>query len=622
MFVGMMATYLFFEASFDSPAVISPTDHGAKTTVRRRGRLLDAPGPSSSIGARNIGVAASNSSSSSSSSSSSRGDAVRRNRSLGGEGRGGRAAEVAGGDKTTGGYRGGSEHAKPFEWPDVPTRKDVQEWTGFVNFVNPNHTANFTTDYGGVTAAARDTITTADLVGLLTALRGTLSQLSAALSVLPFAEKMGDNPADASSFEAAVDMFLDHVGGGMNSEPEGRAEIVASEDVALSRRLIYATFVLEAQRLPEDAGSSVRVQSALDKLATALVAMHHRRIAVLQTRNPVPDYHGKTAALHFLHISKSGGTTMCAGFKKYCGPNQLPSNANNEKLPHCWVRGTGPIWEAPRKHRNLKCEELGALYADKSASVVSNEGHLMGGTADTPLTSLCNSAFLHATLLRNPFSRTMSHSTLDDVHISASAESEMAKRELGDCHWGKSEKNGKADCRYSEFTLQQRMAAQPAIFNNYIHRVLLGPNVYHSAHDGVKQHHLLLAQQQLARFDTVVVLEDKRGMEELLQKTLLVPTFDLDTVMKRHRKPSSVAKTARHTTQKEWGMVRNNNLLDFHVWRFGWLIHKLDYQIFKRGGGGGGRAGGFAGSQRRSTGGNLSVCGDAGIVAYDSELVL
>ena len=498
----------------------------------------------------------------------------------------------------------------------IPVKDDIEEWVGNANFgtLKKGREVNSTSrsNYGGVGSAYRDDTTSEELVGMLAVVRGTSPELVALQTAL--ATRLAGSVHDASSFEKAVRLFLAEMGMERNGSGGSRRLIggIPSEGVALARRQIYATFELVARTVMLQGSSTLSeenavISGAMDTLAAALVAMHYQRIAAVQKLNPVPSQRGKTAALHFLHISKSGGTTMCAGFHKNCGHGQLPPSSRDSEMPHCWIKGTGPIWEAPRKHSNLGCEELDALYASKAVSFLSNEGYLMGGTSEEPLTKLCNKALLHVTLLRNPFSRTMSHSVLGDVHVTASEDT--LEREIKKCR-----SKDKAECNYHSFTLQERMAANPSIFNNYIHRVLLGPNVYHAAPATLTKKHLLLAQQQLARFDTVVVLEDKVGMRLLLEKMLLASDFNLDSVMKRHRKKKSVEKVSKRA-----GAIYDGNLLDFHVWRFGWLIYKLDYQMFHRGdvGGGHGKGGGGGASTTSTSGGDssghISVCGDVGM---------
>jgi hypothetical protein len=351
------------------------------------------------------------------------------------------------------------------------------------------------------------------------------------------------------------------------------------EDTALARRYIYASFAIAANSVRrshsdsadsndgENANSinSPQVEAALDTLAAAFVALHYARIAQIQQDRRAQASSGRSTAapVHFLHISKSGGTTVCAAFQKACGLQQTPSMKTPGIMPHCWLRGTGPQWEAPRKHQALSCKQTEELYSSSNISMLSNEGFLAGDSS-IPLEKLCNTNLLHFTLLRNPFSRTMSHSKLNNVHTIPGVL-----------------KQGQ---RYDHLSLVERMTAAPEIFHNYMIRVLTGKAAYELPSGQLTSQHLTLAQRQIARFDTVGILEDTAGLQDLLESMMLFPAgLNFKEIEKRHRGKSKLAKMVNTTSVGEWAMVLAANQLDFQAWRFGGLVFKLDHLIFERG---------------------------------------
>jgi hypothetical protein len=355
------------------------------------------------------------------------------------------------------------------------------------------------------------------------------------------------------------------------------------KDAPLARRYIYASFAFAAaglQRKPDvsdpskQAGKhsapgvhrsdSPRVAAALDALAAGLVRLHYSRIDQVQQDYSAQGLRGKTAPVHFLHISKSGGSTVCAAFRTVCGPHFTPAEEES-MMTNCWIRGTGPQWEAPRKHQNLTCKETEDIYSTNNITMLSNEGFLAGTSSDEPLNKLCNDRLLHFTLLRNPFSRTMSHSKLNNVHVTSDEKLEHGQR-------------------YAQLDFAGKMSAAPEIFHNYMTRVLAGNAVYNLPPEMLTKQHLFAAQRQIARFDTVGVLEDAAGLQDLLDAMLLFPKeVNFKDIQQRHRGKKKIAKMVNTTSNAEWAMVLEANRLDFQAWQFGWLVFKLDHLIFERG---------------------------------------
>ena len=80
---------------------------------------------------------------------------------------------------------------------------------------------------------------------------------------------------------------------------------------ALVRHVLYACAALMAARLSAEGVRSPKVAAAMHGLRAALVAAHFRRVENLQHTHPTAAFVGLRTPVYFLHVSKSGGSTMC-----------------------------------------------------------------------------------------------------------------------------------------------------------------------------------------------------------------------------------------------------------------------------------------------------------------------
>ena len=258
-----------------------------------------------------------------------------------------------------------------------------------------------------------------------------------------------------------------------------------------------------------------------------------------------------------MHVSKSGGTSVCDLAYDEANACRPPNREQNGFSAHCWTQGTGPAWEAgsPKRHMNLSCQETVDLFQRTKSGIVFNEGYL-----PTPAAGgrLCNDPLIHATVLRNPFQRVESHTHLFDV-----------RKEVG--VWG--------DRRWSDLTLEEKAQANPYIFDNYITRVLLGHATYYSAGESgaLGDDHLRAGQLRLLQFDVVATLENACARQHLWSRALLWPITDLNAHTKRRRDKRKVIKHGRET---DWDLIMRHNAIDYQLWRLGGLISSIDHAIF------------------------------------------
>ena len=326
----------------------------------------------------------------------------------------------------------------------------------------------------------------------------------------------------------------------------------------LLRHVLYAGVALLVARLSAADAGSRRVAAAMQNLRDAFVSAHHRRLGELRRTHPAPAFVGRRTPVYFLHISKSGGSTVCS-IARSRNDSKNGCVAVRDKSP-CWVKGTGPQWENTRKHDSLGCEATEALYAEHNISWLSNEGFL-GGRTVKPLESLCTGRLMYMTMLRNPFMRTHSHSQHREVDV-------LNKQAVN-------------NAPFHTLSVGQKMIAHPPIFDNYMTRVLLGEGVYNLARGQLNATHLQAAKMQLARFDLVLSLEAGLLRPALLRNMFKWADTDFDGQAMRRRGHKKRGYQAGNTTLEEWGLIIQQNMLDYRLWQFGTTLTRLEAAIFK-----------------------------------------
>lgn len=161
---------------------------------------------------------------------------------------------------------------------------------------------------------------------------------------------------------------------------------------AKARRRIMAASMLAAKR--SNLESAEEVEEAISGLLSTLRAAYHASTKKKSGAN------AGRLPLFLLHMSKAGGTSIC---------NLARDNGckTDPKANNCWPPGNGPVWFASFTHRETKCLRYQQMFAEFGSDILANEAYLDGGDG-AMVDSLCRD-FLYLTMLREPFSRVVSH---------------------------------------------------------------------------------------------------------------------------------------------------------------------------------------------------------------------
>lgn len=279
--------------------------------------------------------------------------------------------------------------------------------------------------------------------------------------------------------------------------------------------------------------------SMLAAASQALQQAHQQRLGRLEKASPT-----NRAVHHVLHISKAGGTSLC-------NLARLNGLATHPQANNCHPPATGPLWFASfrQSHRPQTCADYRAMVAEAKLDIVANEAALDGDAADT----LCDADMVYMTMLREPTSRAVSHSS--QAGVKPAGLSNAAFRALG---W------------------EAKLKVAPNVLANYQLRMLLGADAY-DEQAVLDAAGLAQAQALLARFDVVAVIEDKALLGLLLERMLGWTKSDLDSKVGRraNRKdsgPPPDSAAGRHLAEA--------NVLDRQLWDFARALGRLDVAVF------------------------------------------
>ncbi|KAG2497008.1 hypothetical protein HYH03_005012 [Edaphochlamys debaryana] len=276
------------------------------------------------------------------------------------------------------------------------------------------------------------------------------------------------------------------------------------------RRLVVAALL----RVWLHNGNSLPPTASGSKLAQLMVKLYdkHRKGSIHK------------GTMEFLHVSKSGGTSWChiaqlngCVTERYDKSYVCQIKKFDDKVR--WLNmsfhlETVPAYRIPkyvlkrfsRYGTFRKRPEMGACPARHKYvhvhdySYYSNEYTVHGGAEEPEGAHLCRDLY-NAVVMRDPLKRLVSHMKFIMWTMSGD-------RGYNDTHT--------FNLMYSNRTSDFWKALGPAVVDNYFIRSLLGERAFHAPVGGVTPAMLGLAQQVLAQFDTLVVLEQDVATRNLI----------------------------------------------------------------------------------------------------------
>ncbi|PNW77944.1 hypothetical protein CHLRE_10g458000v5 [Chlamydomonas reinhardtii] len=301
--------------------------------------------------------------------------------------------------------------------------------------------------------------------------------------------------------------------GSVNAWADQALELLRGVDeghtYSLLRRVITAALLklwLEGgQKLPD--GSSDKLKEVMLKL----YAVH--RLGSVQK-----------GVMEFLHVSKSGGTSWChiaqlngCVTERYDQSYVCQVKAFDDKVR--WLNMTYhmqqvPVYRVPRyvlnrfsrfgnfrrSHAVAACRARHAIVHHHDYNYYSNEYTVHGGHEGPENAHMCPDIF-NAVVMRDPRKRLVSHMKF--------------------IMWTMSGDRGYNDTQLFNMMYGNRTAAfwqhlGPAVVDNYFIRSLLGEVAFHAPVGGITRDMLALAEQVLAQFDLVMVLEQDVDIRNLI----------------------------------------------------------------------------------------------------------
>jgi hypothetical protein len=206
----------------------------------------------------------------------------------------------------------------------------------------------------------------------------------------------------------------------------------------------------------------------------------------------------------FLHFSKAGGTLMCDVATHNCAEGQVPED-------NCWHTGDGPMWcPMSRVPKQLSCEQR-ALKATKNGFRFMAVERYMDAGPPCP-------QFRYITLLREPIGRAKSmikhQMTLEggsggDENGGGGAGETGQEEDVSPCLLDARVGRGKG----LHVSAKKVLKLQPAYFNNFYVRSLLGPAVHALPLGGVTHEHLQQAKMLLSHSFDLVLLRSQQCLE-------------------------------------------------------------------------------------------------------------
>ncbi|KAG2433279.1 hypothetical protein HXX76_008346 [Chlamydomonas incerta] len=346
-----------------------------------------------------------------------------------------------------------------------------------------------------------------------------------------------------------------------------------SQTYSLLRRVITAAVLklwLEGgQKLP--AGSADKLKDVMLKL----YAVH--RLGSVQK-----------GVMEFLHVSKSGGTSWChiaqlngCVTERYDQSYVCQIKAFDDKVR--WLNMSYhmqqvPVYRVPRyvlnrfsrfgnfrrSHVVAACRARHAIVHHHDYNYYSNEYTVHGGHEGPANAHMCPDMF-NAVVMRDPLKRLVSH--MKFIMWTMSGDRGYNDTQLFNMMYG----NRTAD-------FWQHLG--PAVVDNYFIRSLLGEVAFHAPVGGISRDMLALAEQVLAQFDLVMVLEQDVEIRNLI---LYYGVGWKHTLEEVHDKDAAVREREFNTTAyipPDVGALLTAQSLDVELYEFSKTLALLDPVVF------------------------------------------
>ncbi|GIL54624.1 hypothetical protein Vafri_10360 [Volvox africanus] len=352
----------------------------------------------------------------------------------------------------------------------------------------------------------------------------------------------------------------------------------------ITRRIILATLV-RLQLLLHKSPSSDEAKALKGSPDTPRLLFHICRLLFNLHRQ------GGAAkgAIEFLHISKSGGTSMCSVADRNGCTAESVTNYGN-----CMVRrfDDKPRWVSAEVHNqsaplegwrwfyrysvprgNRSCEYRDEYMQRMRFTFYSNEFAVHGGlegrssdgddgrtnggdggasAASWHSTHLCPQ-FLNVVMLRQPLERLLSHiKWIIKVY--------------------RAEYGRRSEAFFRARDAEYWRAFAPAAVDNYYIRLLLGEGVFYLPSGTVNTTHLKAAKLVLLQYDVVLLLEAD-DIDELWLRMALGWRVGLSSA---HARVSSSSRTTNELVPFDVDDLMATNTEDVQLYDFGTVLHQLD----------------------------------------------
>jgi len=277
---------------------------------------------------------------------------------------------------------------------------------------------------------------------------------------------------------------------------------------------------------------------------------------------------------HFgLHISKSGGTSLCKLFRsENC--STLPRISEN-----CHLATTGPQWVRTKIRRQFNlphwmwvsgdsqpnsCEGIALELEETNLTAVMNENWLPGG-------HVCEGKFINTILVRNPIARILSH--YNEVY-----EGCLQVRRKS-CIQFLVDGSLKGDKKVFNVSFLEN--ALDIISNNYYTRMLNNRTVYLSDSEFHGQRNSVLnkALDNLQKFDWVLLHGSGNNQENIENDIIVMDGLGMSKGLGLSRSKNSETTTAISLAHEEY--LREKNDLDNYIWQEAQRLHSLDIESIR-----------------------------------------
>ncbi|GIL80088.1 hypothetical protein Vretimale_12920 [Volvox reticuliferus] len=414
-------------------------------------------------------------------------------------------------------------------------------------------------------------------------LRDHVSGSASALHAIQLARELSDHVAssDGAGFHAkAVTETLQQIATQLKNLSHASCH-------PITRRIILASLV-RLQLLLHESPLSEEAKTFKDSPDTPRLFFHICRLLFNLHRQ------GGAAkgAIEFLHISKSGGTSMCSVADRNGCVAESVTNYGN-----CMVRrfDDRPRWVSAEVHNqsapldgwrwfyrysvrrgNRSCEYRDEYMQRMRFTFYSNEfavhGGLEGDSSDEDdehngdhggasgaswhSTHVCPQ-FLNVVMLRQPLARLLSHiKWIIKVY--------------------RSEYGRRSEAFFRARDADYWRAFAPAAVDNYYIRLLLGEAVFYMPSGTVNTTHLAAAKLVLLQYDVVMLLEAD-DIDELWLRMALGWRVGLSSA---HARVASSSRTTNELVPFDVDDLMAANTEDVHLYDFGAVLHQLDGFMF------------------------------------------